>query len=115
MGRGEVQLSRGAVEALQRYSWPGNIRELRNVLERTLLLSDGPQIEAASLRFEPGLVAEAETLDTSLTLVELERRHIARVLQEEGGRVDQAARRLGVPRSSLYQKIKRHGIQVSRT
>jgi DNA-binding NtrC family response regulator len=115
MGRGEAQLSRGAAEALQRYSWPGNIRELRNVLERALLLSDGPQIEAASLRFEPGLAAESETLDTSLTLVELERRHIARVLQEEGGRVDQAARRLGVPRSSLYQKIKRHGIQVSRT
>jgi DNA-binding NtrC family response regulator len=114
IGRGEMQLSKSAVEALQRYSWPGNIRELRNVLERALLLTDGPSIDAADLRFESGLTAEPDRADSSLTLLELERRHIARVLQEEGGRVDQAARRLGVPRSSLYQKIKRHGIQVSR-
>jgi DNA-binding NtrC family response regulator len=48
-----------------------------------------------------------------VTLRELERRHIEQVLREEGGQVEAAARRLGIPRSSLYQKIKQHGI-VSR-
>jgi DNA-binding NtrC family response regulator len=114
MGRSEARLSREAVRALERHSWPGNIRELRNVIERALLLTDGPQIEASSLRFDTGLQAESTSSDSSLTLLEVERRHIARVLQEEGGRVEQAALRLGVPRSSLYQKIKRHGIVASR-
>jgi excisionase family DNA binding protein len=44
----------------------------------------------------------------------VERRHIERVLQQEGYRVERAAKRLGVPRSSLYQKIKQHGIALSR-
>ena len=114
MGRSEARLSRDAVRALQRHSWPGNIRELRNVIERALLLTDGPAIEASNLRFESGLQAEGASFDTSLTLLEVERRHIARVLEEEGGRVDRAAQRLGVPRSSLYQKIKRHGLALSR-
>jgi DNA-binding NtrC family response regulator len=114
MGRGEVQLSKEALRALQKHPWPGNIREMRNVIERAVLLSDGPGIEEADLRFESGLSTEGAAFDTDLTLLEVERRHIARVLQEEGGRVDQAARRLGVPRSSLYQKIRRHGIVVSR-
>jgi transcriptional regulator with GAF, ATPase, and Fis domain len=47
-------------------------------------------------------------LDSSLTLLDLERQHIERVLREEGGRVEKTARRLGIPRSSLYQKIKKH-------
>lgn len=53
-------------------------------------------------------------VDTTLTLSEMEGRHIERVLQEERGRVEVAARRLGIPRSSLYQKIKRFGIKVPR-
>jgi DNA-binding NtrC family response regulator len=114
VGRRAARLSSGALEALKRHSWPGNIRELRNVVERALLLGDGPVIEASDLRFESGLEVESATSDTSLTLLELERRYIERVLREEGGRVDQTARRLGVPRSSLYQKIKRHGIALSR-
>ncbi len=114
MGRSEARLSRDAVRVLQRHSWPGNIRELRNVIERALLLTDGPLIEGSNLRFESGLQAEGASFDTSLTLLEVERRHIARVLEEEGGQVDRAAQRLGVPRSSLYQKIKRFGLALSR-
>ena len=52
---------------------------------------------------------------TGLTLAELERQHIERVLREAGGRVAEAAQRLGVPRSTLYQKIKALGIEVSKS
>jgi DNA-binding NtrC family response regulator len=52
--------------------------------------------------------------DTSLTLLELEKQHIERVLQEEHGRVEKTAKRLGIPRSSLYQKIKKHQISMSK-
>jgi DNA-binding NtrC family response regulator len=114
LGRGSIQLSEATVELLQRYPWPGNVRELRNVLERAVLLNDRSCIEPQDLRFEPAPGSAGGEWDSRLTLEEIERLHIARVLQEEGGRVEQAAHRLGVPRSSLYQKIKRHGLRPSR-
>ncbi len=58
--------------------------------------------------------ANSSTDNLNLTLVELERRHIERVLDAEGNRVDEAAKRLGIPRSSLYQKIKTYGILLSK-
>jgi DNA-binding NtrC family response regulator len=90
---------------LQNHCWPGNIRELKNVLERTILLSDGPVIDSSDLAMdgEP-FTNEGEA---NVTLREMERLHISRVLQEEDGRVARAATRLGIPRSSLYQKMRK--------
>jgi transcriptional regulator of acetoin/glycerol metabolism len=93
---------------LQSYAWPGNIRELRNVLERAVLLSEGDTLGVRDLHFEAGAGVETRADEADLTLEELERRHIRRVLQEERGHVESAARRLNIPRSSLYQKIKRY-------
>lgn len=107
LGRGPVEITHDAVRALQTYRWPGNIRELRNVIERALLLADGGRLDRGDLRFEDTSVAAAVGWDSRLTLAEVERLHIERVLQEEEGRVEAAARRLGIPRSSLYQKLKR--------
>ena len=114
LGRGEVSLSPDGEEALRAYAWPGNIRELRNVLERALLLSERPTIGRKDLRFDVHSRPDTWTGGSDLTLIELERQHIERVLQEERGRVEQAATRLGIPRSTLYQKIKKHGIVLSR-
>jgi DNA-binding NtrC family response regulator len=116
LGRGDVRLTGEAEAALQRYSWPGNIRELRNVIERTLLLKPGPVLGPGDLQFDaPRLTGAPATDDALLTLDEVERRHIERTLQSAGGRVGEAARRLGIPRSSLYQKIKRYGIAASKS
>src|SRR4029453_11109298 len=102
----DLSLSAEALEALKDYAWPGNIRELRNVLERAVLLCGGRALGRADLRFE-ARAAPDPVVDTTLTLSEMEGRHIERVLEEERGRVEVAAQRLGIPRSSLYQKIKR--------
>src|SRR5262249_28258421 len=83
LGRGSVQLSASALERLQRYPWPGNVRELRNVLERAALLNDHSCIEAQSLRFEQAPGAGGGEWDSRLTLEEVERLHISRVLQAE--------------------------------
>ncbi len=107
-------LSPAAIDALRRHSWPGNIRELRNVLERAALLAPGPVLGPEDLLFQPAAAAGGEP-DLELTLCEVERRHIARVLSAQSGKVDAAARRLGVPRSSLYQKLKQHGISLPRS
>ncbi len=110
--RGEAELSEGALHALQSYSWPGNIRELRNVLERAVLLSDNKVLRERDLHFDlqgevtpaQGQAANTQTLD------ELEKEYIERILSIENGRVETAAKRLGIPRSSLYNKLKQYGI-----
>jgi DNA-binding NtrC family response regulator len=114
LGRVELRLDQGCIQALQAYSWPGNIRELRNVIERAVLLSDQKQITLNDLHFDGHAQVGTPFLDSRLTLLELEKQHIERVLQEERGRVEKAAKRLGIPRSSLYQKLKKHQISSSK-
>lgn len=111
--RREVRLDPDALRALQEHSWPGNVRELHNVLERAVMFSDRSVLKRADLRFDSA-AAGAAAGDSTLTLEELERVHIERVLREENGRVAHAAVRLGIPRSSLYQKIQKHRIVVSK-
>ncbi len=113
-GHARIEMAKDATNALASYSWPGNIRELRNVLERAVLLSGRNLLTRRDLRFE---AAEIDTIrdEAGLTLLEVERRHIERVLRLEGGRVEAAAKRLGIPRSSLYQKIKKHGIALQKS
>lgn len=114
LGRGEIKLELDSIRALQSYSWPGNIRELRNVIERAVLLSEQKTIGLKDLQFDGNAGNRAAYLDSSLTLSQLEKQHIERVLQEEQGRVEKAARRLGIPRSSLYQKLKKYQLDSSR-
>lgn len=114
LGRGELRLDESSMHALQAYPWPGNIRELRNVIERAVLLSEHKNITLKDLRFDGHAQVGTPFLDTRLTLLELEKQHIERVLNEERGRVEKAAKRLGIPRSSLYQKIKKHQIIMSK-
>jgi DNA-binding NtrC family response regulator len=113
LGRGVVALSPAAETALLQYPWPGNIRELRNVLERAILLGAAARIEPQDLRFDHGLAELPGPGASNLTLEEVERRHIEVVLREENGHVERAARRLGIPRSSLYHKIKQYGLRPS--
>ncbi|MEP6635441.1 MAG: sigma-54 dependent transcriptional regulator [Acidobacteriota bacterium] len=110
LGRSEIKLEPDSIRALQAYSWPGNIRELRNVIERAVLLTDEKTITLKDLHFDGNSQQRAAYVDSNLTLNELEKQHIKRVLHEENGRVEKAATRLGIPRSSLYQKIKKFQI-----
>jgi DNA-binding NtrC family response regulator len=91
------------------------VRELRNVIERAVLLSERNTITLEQFQFD-GHASSAAIghFDPNLTLQELEKQQIERVLGQEHGRVEKAAKRLGIPRSSLYQKIKKHGITLSK-
>jgi transcriptional regulator with GAF, ATPase, and Fis domain len=109
-GRGEMTLETSAMEALQQYSWPGNIRELRKVLERAVLLTERNQLSVHHLQLQnPTLMAHPLARATG-TLKQVERAYIHLVLQDEGGCVERTARRLGIARSSLYNKLKRYNI-----
>jgi DNA-binding NtrC family response regulator len=110
LGRVGMTLTTDAVRTLRAYSWPGNIRELRNVLERAVLLTKGSSLSSGDLHFDMLLSAD-ESDSEMLTLAEVERRHILRVLANESNNVDRAAKRLGVPRSTLYRRLK--DLQIS--
>ncbi|MEA2165693.1 MAG: hypothetical protein QOK37_3820 [Thermoanaerobaculia bacterium] len=114
LGHGETRLAESAIRALQQYAWPGNIRELKNVLERSLLLSEKSEIQRADLRFEHP-TSEGASDDTRLTLTEAEARHITRVLKEEDGVIDRAAKRLGITRNTLYYKVRKHRIALRKS
>jgi len=103
------EISDAAMDRLRAHGWPGNIRELRNVLERGLLACGGSRLEPEDLAFG---VQSAPGPDPTvgLSLQALERFHIERVMKEEGGKVEAAAKRLGIPRSTLYQKLKTFGL-----
>jgi DNA-binding NtrC family response regulator len=106
MARPPAQLSPKAVERLRSYYWPGNIRELRNVLERALLFTDRPVLEPGDLAFEPGPENRSNSYKSDWTLEELERFHISSVFSGENQNVEKTARRLGIAKSTLYQKLK---------
>jgi DNA-binding NtrC family response regulator len=105
LDRKPIQLSTEAEASLCTHHWPGNIRELRNVLERAAVLADSGVIEAKNLHFDTGI--GPRHVESHLELLsDVESRHIERVLAQERGDVTRAARRLGISRSTLYQRLK---------
>jgi two-component system response regulator AtoC len=101
------------IEALTRYHWPGNVRELENVIERAVSLARGPLLLPADL---PESVREAGPApaddDGLMTLEELEKRYLVKVLRETAGNKVKAARILGIDRRTLYRMAQRFGLQL---
>ena len=98
-----------ALDVLSRYPWPGNARELRNVIERVVLLAHGPQIRASDLPLQlPGAGTPSATFP-AISLAELERRHIESVLHNTNWHQGRAASALGISSKTLYRKIREYG------
>lgn len=110
LGSGKVEITTEALRRLQSYSWPGNIRELRNVLERAVLLGGSRVITEKNLHFDQTDWPELKP-ELGKTLEEMERDYIAQVLKAEDGKVETAARKLGIPRSTLYAKLKQYKLE----
>jgi two-component system response regulator HydG len=103
-----------ALEMLVEADWPGNVRELENVIESALALAPGPRLRAADLPRVQGGQRAAPPSDLQLSLDAYERCALERALEASGGDVSEAARRLGVGRSTFYRKLAKHGLQVDR-
>jgi len=111
MGKTIEAIPRPTLEGLQQHEWPGNIRELRNVVERAMILSRGPTLQI-ELPSSPK-VARAEEPSDDLSLEEVERRHILAVLQKTCWRVsgrDGAAALLGLKPTTLGSRMAKLGI-----
>jgi formate hydrogenlyase transcriptional activator len=100
-----------AMDALKHYSWPGNIRELQNFIERAVILTCGPILDPPLCQLQS---ADGKFSAEPTKLEEAERFHIVRVLEETNGRLAAAAEILGVPRTTLFYKLRRLGIERTR-
>lgn len=107
-------LSPAAEQAALEHHWSGNVRELRNRIERAMLMASGPYILPGDLF--PDLSAETKALDQKFSLRvardSAERRLIERTLLETGGQIGEAARVLVISRTTLWEKMKRYGIVI---
>ena len=102
-----------AVERLTSFEWPGNVRQLQNEIQRAVLLSEGPEVNVTDLSISDIKFVPTEGHDTSFTLLEgVERNAIIQMLKETGGNKLETAKRLGIGRQTLYNKIKAYGIEV---
>jgi two-component system, NtrC family, response regulator HydG len=101
-----LNIEPSAVKKLQKYSWPGNIRELFHVLEKATILCDTSLLTAADFNFTNSVNAEASTFN----LEENEKILISRVLEKSRGSISEAAKLLGISRKTIYNKMKRYGI-----
>ena len=113
LGREFAGIDAESMERLIGYSWPGNIRELHNVIEHSAILSDGALLHVPSVLLSTHFIASPTASSLSHTIESGERRLIEQVLEETNGRVfgpTGAATRLGIPSSTLESKIKRHRI-----
>jgi DNA-binding NtrC family response regulator len=120
-------ISQETLALLKAYSWPGNVRQLCNVMERAILMADGPVLLPGHLPLEirfptepsfvrvaserPDLGGTGRAGETLLPLAELERRHIRRALTMTGGHLAQAAESLGIHRNTLRRKLQEYGIE----
>lgn len=113
------RLSDAALQRLWELDWPGNVRELRNTVERLLILSSGAEVTEADVLSLVGVASEGGEVEESLlaipTFTEFreaaERTFLSHKLREHDWNVSETARSLEMPRSNLYKKIERHGLE----
>ena len=128
-GRPRPEFTPEARALLERYDYPGNVRELENAIEHAVAVSDGPVISEMDLPLsirEPRLLAErasdggavpagaaarvAASDRDGWSLAEVEKEHIRRVLVRHGGNATMAARQLGISRTTLWRKLREYGL-----
>jgi len=112
---GRKKITPEAMDLLGRYEWPGNVRELENIIERMVILQEKDTLSREDVppkirerREQPG---EPEVSVTNMTLEELEKRHLLRVLDRTGWQKRKASSILGINTSTLYRKLQRYGLE----
>jgi transcriptional regulator of acetoin/glycerol metabolism len=103
-----MKIAPAAMKALLNYHWPGNVRELENIIERALVIGRGKAITPGELPFRQK-TAVSENLPKSLKKMEEE--HIRRILDDAGWNISKAARELDIDRQTLYNKIRKYGLE----
>jgi len=115
LSRNGMRFSKGAMKLLLGYAWPGNVRELENTIERAAILAETDVIHSHDLPDKlrsNAMPAGVEMDNGNVTLEDLEREHIKRVLTRVEGNKDRAAQMLGIHVSTLYRKMQRYRLDA---
>ena len=122
-GKEVIGFSKAARQALVAYDWPGNIRELRNAVERMIVLDSDTQLDVDDLPDEIAVLARRDGEQTGITaspgsdsligrtLIDVEKYYIQRALDLTEGKREEAAQLLGIGERTLYRKIKEYGLK----
>ena len=105
----KLRISQNTIGKLKNYPWPGNIRELKNVVERAIILGNSGQLSPSSL-FVPGYSVSETQSEESFDLDKNEKQLILKAINHNRGNITNAARDLGIARAALYRRMKKHGI-----
>jgi two-component system NtrC family response regulator len=111
-GRSIRGFKQDALDAIEVYSWPGNVREMENYVKRAVIMAEGSQIGVDDLGMQ-AQIGKPEPLNLRQVRDEAERAAIAKVLSRVDGNIAEAAHLLGVSRPTLYDLIKRHNLKQS--
>lgn len=105
------KITPAALDLLQRYNWPGNIRELQHALERAIIMAEGTELDARDFFFLSAKpTAEKIQATLTLNLDYMERSTIQRAIDKNGGNISKAAKELGLTRASLYRRLEKYGL-----
>jgi DNA-binding NtrC family response regulator len=106
--KGDMKINQNAMRLLQKYQWPGNIRELQHAIERALIMCDQSILDSDDFFFlskgGKGYKQQQE-VDDSFKLEDVERQTIQKAIQIHGGNISKAAEELGLTRASLYRRL----------
>lgn len=111
LGKPVEEVAQDAIRLLMDHSWPGNVRELENAIERAIVSCRGRTLSAEDFSFLRNDGPAKIQIPDHLTLAEMEKLMIEAALRRTGGNVKEAAASLGIDRSTLYEKLKRYGIE----
>lgn len=105
MNRTVKKIEAAALEVLEQYDFPGNVRELENIIERAIVLSRGNTISRKEIP-----IADETTAESAESIAEIERSHILRILEKYDWNISKTAKTLGIDRATLYNKINKYNI-----
>ena len=105
-GRAKLELSKAARDRMHDYMWPGNVRQLRNVIDSAIVMADEDEIQPDDLGLRDAGISRVDTF----RIDEWEKRLISKALQRTGGSVPEAAKLLGISRATAYRKISEYEI-----
>jgi len=107
-----VEFDRSAIEKLQSYHYPGNVRELQYTIERAIIMSDGDVLTGRDLIFSPieSVPVEVHAGEDDSNLSHLEKNTILRVIEKHSGNITKAAKELGLTRTALYRRLSKYDI-----
>ncbi|SHN08622.1 DNA-binding transcriptional response regulator, NtrC family, contains REC, AAA-type ATPase, and a Fis-type DNA-binding domains [Cyclobacterium lianum] len=103
-------LRQNAIQLLQRYSWPGNIRELQHAIERAIIMAEGDELDSRDFFFLSAKPSNEKVSSNTYNLDEVEKNLIQKAIDKNGGNISKAAKELGLTRASLYRRLEKYGL-----